>query len=92
MQRTLLLIGLATALLGGCVLDTVADCGNLCDRYQECFDPDADLAECIARCEDRVDSGESDRADDCDACLDDQSTCLGAVGVCTVSCGPLLAP
>ena len=83
---------LSLVLLSGCVLDTVVDCRNLCERYQECFDTSADISECTTRCESRVDSGERDRADQCDSCLDGQSTCLGATASCTGTCGPLLAP
>jgi len=83
---------IASLLLGGCVLDTVVDCQNLCERYAECFDPDADIEGCRMRCESRVEAGERDRADDCDACLDGQETCAGAALACGGECLPLLAP
>lgn len=92
MQRTLLLLGLAMFVLTGCALDTFVDCRNLCERYAECFDPGADVDGCTTRCESRVDAGEGDRADRCDACLDGEPTCLGATASCTDECGPLLAP
>lgn len=86
------LIALLTLLLSGCVLDTLVDCRNLCERSAECFDPNADVDGCTTRCESRVDSGDDDRADRCDACLDEHDTCLGATLACSVQCGPLLAP
>jgi hypothetical protein len=88
----LVLLGLATFLLTGCALDTFADCRNLCERYADCFDPDADVDGCTSRCESRVTAGERDRADACDACLDGQPTCVGAVASCSDECATLLAP
>ncbi|MDQ3033054.1 MAG: hypothetical protein M3Y87_11600 [Myxococcota bacterium] len=91
-KRFGIVFGLAFSLLGGCALDTVVDCANMCDRYIECFDPGGDHGACTTRCESRVDSGENDRADQCDRCLDDNSTCATAVAACGGTCGPLLAP
>jgi hypothetical protein len=92
MSRTVLLVVLACSVLSGCVLDTLVDCRNLCERYSDCFDPSLDLDECTSRCETRVDSGEEDRADACDMCLDDNDTCASATFACGGDCGPLLAP
>ena len=84
----IVLLGLSPA----CALDTVVDCRNLCERYRECFDSSADVTACTTRCQSRVDSGESDRADRCDSCLDGNSVCATAVAMCSADCGPLLAP
>jgi hypothetical protein len=81
-----------SSILSGCVLDTLVDCRNLCERYEECFDPGSDVDACTTRCESRVDSGDEDRADTCDACLDDNATCGAATAACGGDCGPLLAP
>ena len=83
--------------LGGCFLDTVADCANLCDRYQECFDSEVDVGDCTARCQSRVDDGDGDLADRCDSCLDDHpgsstTACLEAAAACYSPCNTLLAP
>lgn len=92
MKRITVLLALATLVFSGCILDTYADCRDLCARYQECFDRGADIDSCTTRCESRVESGESDRADACDACLDGQDTCTTAALVCSTDCLPLLAP
>ncbi len=92
MRRMLVLSGLAIFALTGCALDTLVDCHNLCERYAECFDPGSDVDACTTRCESRVSAGEDDRADRCDSCLDERSTCVGATAFCTADCGPLLAP
>lgn len=92
MKRITLLLGLSGILFGGCVLDTLADCHNLCTRYADCFDSSTDVVDCTRRCESRVDSGENDRADRCDSCLNEYDTCLGATVACGVHCIPLLGP
>ncbi|HEY8426894.1 MAG TPA: hypothetical protein VIL20_00905 [Sandaracinaceae bacterium] len=92
MRWTSLLLVLATIGLSGCVLDTLADCRNLCERYADCFDPSTDIDACTTRCESRVNSGENDRADRCDSCLDEHDTCVGATLACATHCAPLLAP
>ena len=92
MKQVVLLFGLTFSLLGGCALETLVDCRNLCDRYAECFDTSADVSECTTRCESRVEAGENDRADRCDSCLDDNALCASAVAACSAECGPLLAP
>lgn len=92
MKSTLLILGLSAFMLGGCALDTVVDCANLCERYADCFDPSADQSACTTRCESRVEAGEEDRADRCDACLDAEETCATAAVICGGECSPLLAP
>jgi hypothetical protein len=92
MRWTLVLPMLAAIALTGCALDTVVDCRNLCERYAACFDPSTDLDACTTRCQSRVDSGDADRADQCDSCLDENDTCLLATAACSGQCGPLLAP
>lgn len=92
-NRIMLLVALTLPTLGGgCALETLVDCRNLCERYQECVDPGADVSACTTRCESRVESGETDRADRCDACLDENTTCATATVACAAECGPLLAP
>lgn len=92
-NRIMLLVALTLPTLGGgCALETLVDCRNLCERYQECVDPDTDVSSCASRCESRVDSGEMDRADRCDACLDSNETCAAALVSCSDDCGSLLAP
>ena len=87
-----LVVSIGAFVFSGCVLDTIVDCHNLCERYEECFEPGADVDSCTTRCESRVDSGDGDRADRCDSCLDDNATCAGATAACSADCGPLLAP
>jgi len=93
MKRITLLLGLSTFLFSGCVLDTLVDCRNLCERYADCTgNRGFDIDGCTTRCESRVEAGEEDQADKCDACLDNQTTCLGAGLACSPDCAPPLAP
>jgi hypothetical protein len=86
------LVILTALLLSGCVIDTLVDCRNLCERYEDCFAPGSDIDACTTRCQSRVDEGEDDQADACDACLDDNPECVTAATLCSADCGPLLAP
>lgn len=86
------LIALTVFALSGCVLDTIVDCRNMCERYQECIDSSSDVEACTSRCETRVDEGDEDQADACDRCLDDNPECATAATLCAADCSLLAAP
>lgn len=66
--------------------DELFDCAQICERYADCFDADYDVGECTSRCEDNADTDDqfAERADDCEACLDDRS-CTGSFA-CAAEC------
>ncbi len=87
---------LTTALAVGCQnpiteIDESVDCMNVCDRYRSCFDSAYDTAACRNRCEGLVDAdgGRSQAANDCDACMDENS-CASAVFGCATPCAGIL--
>ncbi len=89
----LVMLGLAWAGTGltGCddddEVESAISCGDVCQTYQDCIDPDFDVAECTADCEDEV-FGEDDaqaRLDDCDDCLDARS-CTEGTFECADDC------
>lgn len=63
-------------------------CGDVCQRYSDCFDEDYDVEACTDRCEDEATPDEEKEAEleECDACIDDES-CTGALFECTAECG-----
>jgi hypothetical protein len=63
------------------------DCGEVCERYSDCFDADYDVEGCIDRCENSADASEDKerRLEMCDACIDDRS-CSSATFNCTDDC------
>lgn len=62
-----------TPLIGCSEVDQRADCASICTRYEDCFDSEYDSSACVDRCEAEGDSDERfvDRADQCEACIDD---------------------
>ncbi len=64
------------------------DCGKICNRYEECIEDDYDVSACTDRCDEMLDS-DSDRADECEACIDDRS-CTGAVFNCATECAGIV--
>ena len=59
-------------------VENAYNCDQICDRYQDCFDANYDADACQARCEDRADDAAfADKAEDCQACIDDRS-CTGS--------------
>jgi hypothetical protein len=67
-------VALGSLPLMGCgEVDQRADCASICTRYEDCFDSEYDSSACVDRCESEGDSDERfvDRADQCEACIDD---------------------
>lgn len=95
-SRVLVLAGLVTAVFVGCgdASDEVTNritCGDVCERYSDCFDPDYDVDGCVDRCEDKATPDEEKEAEleECDACIDDES-CASAVFECTAECAQFI--
>jgi hypothetical protein len=90
-RTALVLCGLAGMAVVGCdSTDEVTNritCGDVCDRYAECFDSDYDVGACVERCEDQTTPDEEKEAEleECEACIDDES-CTAAVFECTTEC------
>jgi hypothetical protein len=62
-------------------------CGDVCERYADCFDDDYDVDACTERCENETTPDEEKEAEleECDACIDDES-CTSAAFECTTEC------
>ncbi len=72
----------------GCgAVDRIYDCNQICNKYEECVNANYDVSACQTRCRDNAESSEAyeDKADDCQACIDDRS-CAGAVFGCGAEC------
>jgi len=92
MTRYLVLsaVALAWAASACDATDSVANritCGDVCERYRDCFDDDYDVDGCTDRCENDATADEEKEAEleECDACIDDES-CTAAVFECTTEC------
>ncbi len=71
-------------------VETLVDCNAICDKYADCFDPDADVEECRNRCEENADDeAYADDVDACEACIDDK-TCVESAVECTAECGGIV--
>lgn len=66
-------------------------CGDVCQRYADCFDDDYDVDGCTDRCTNDTTASEEkeERLELCDECIDDES-CTGAVFGCTTECTPFV--
>ena len=76
----------------GCsAVDRIYDCNQICNKYKDCVSASYDVNACETRCEDNARDSESyeDRADDCQACIDDRS-CAGAVFGCGAECAGIV--
>jgi hypothetical protein len=62
-------------------------CGDVCQRYADCFDEDYDVDGCVDDCENEATPDEEKEAEleECHACIDDES-CTSAVFECTTEC------
>ena len=68
-------------------IDRAYDCAAICDKYKTCADANYDDDACAERCRENAADSEAfeDKADDCQACVDDRS-CAGAAFNCTPEC------
>jgi hypothetical protein len=81
----------AGGLIGCDDADAAFDCADVCGRYQECFDADYDVGACRSRCRTASDNDATvrNRADACEACIDDMS-CAGATFNCVQDCSAIV--
>lgn len=80
------------AATGACdSVDRAYDCNQICNKYKTCADANYDESACASRCRDEAAASEAyeDRADDCQACIDDRS-CLGSVFNCSGECAGIV--
>lgn len=68
------------------IVNTIT-CGDVCERYADCFDEDYDVDACTEECENEATPDEEKEAEleECHACIDDES-CTSAVFECTTEC------
>jgi hypothetical protein len=95
-HTTTFLLFSAAMMMCGCTdpiheIDQSVDCNDVCNRYRSCYDQNYDVAACRNRCEGFVDGdgGNSDRADQCDMCLDARS-CTTIAFSCQTQCAGIL--
>jgi hypothetical protein len=96
MTRYLVLSSLALAwAVSACdATDSVTNritCGDVCERYRDCFDEDYDVDGCTDRCENAATANEdrARRLEICDACIDDRS-CTEATFNCSADCAGIV--
>jgi hypothetical protein len=85
-----LAFGLAT--ITGCdAVDRIYDCNQICQKYRDCADANYDVSQCTQDCRDNAADSEAfeDKADDCQACVDDRS-CVGAAFSCAGECAGIV--
>lgn len=88
MKPTNIFAVLLTSLLLSCsAVEDAVNCRQVCDRYQECFDSDYDVSECVDTCTDEADEDDdySRRVDVCESCIDGLS-CGEATFDCATEC------
>jgi hypothetical protein len=78
---------LAVTSIGCDSADRIYDCTSICNKYKDCADANYDVSACVSECRDKAAESEAyeDRADDCQACVDDRS-CIGAAFNCADEC------
>ena len=75
----------------GCgTADNLFDCQSVCTRYRDCYQADYDVGKCRDSCRSRSanDSSVRTAADQCEACIGDES-CLSATFTCP-SCSSIV--
>lgn len=67
----------------------LADCSDICDTYDDCFES-IDEAFCLDRCEDYADQGEAyeEQVDLCNDCFDER----GCSADCNAQCAGIVPP
>ena len=72
-------------------VDRAYDCNQICNKYKDCADANYDVGACEDKCRDNASDSEAfeDKADDCQACVDDRS-CLSSVFNCATECAGIV--
>lgn len=60
-------------------IESHVECGQICDRYSECYDSDYNTEECTNECNASYDEDPKyfEKIDSCEACIDDKSCSEG---------------
>ncbi|HEY5960138.1 MAG TPA: hypothetical protein VIV60_26475 [Polyangiaceae bacterium] len=97
MKPTAMILVLATLIAGvpGCKesdkIENKITCGDVCNRYKDCFNKDYDVDKCKSSCEAdaNADEDKDRRLEECNDCIDGQS-CTGAAFGCATDCAGIL--
>ncbi len=76
----------------GCdAVERIYNCSAICEKYEDCVDAEYDVSACKDRCTDAAADSEAyeDKADACQACVDDRS-CTGAIFNCGTECAGIV--
>lgn len=81
---------LAVACMIGCDAREIADCGDICETFDDCVIVDIDVTDCIDRCEDYADvsEGNEEQVDLCNDCLD----AMECSPACNDQCAGIIPP
>lgn len=80
-----LVVAFAATAPGCSDVENAYNCDQICDRYKDCFDASYDADACQTNCEAKAeDAGFADKAESCEACIDDRS-CSGSFA-CASEC------
>lgn len=92
-MKTLHCFAFAILLAVGCgsEVEDRLNCGDVCNRYQDCFDEDYDVDACIDRCTNEADEDTdfSRKVDACETCIDDRA-CSEATFACATECAGIV--
>ena len=68
-------------------VERIYDCQQICTKYRDCANANYDVGACADQCRENAAASKAfeDKADDCQACIDDRS-CVGAVFNCADEC------
>jgi hypothetical protein len=75
---------------GGCDdAQNAFNCGDLCNRYRDCFDKSYDTGACTNRCEDLANNSQTfdERANRCQNCLNENSCAQATTFNCSDCAG-----
>jgi len=73
---TVLVVAISTFASYGCdKADQAYDCHAICQKWADCADSNYDVSSCADNCRDKAanDDAYADKADDCQACIDDRA-------------------
>ena len=72
-------------------IDRNTDCDVICDRYHECVGGDeSEVEACTDRCQDMVSRNDTARIDECEACSDNDDSCLEKGFECLDECAGIV--
>lgn len=88
-----LVLGTVTLVAAACGdtadrIDNRLDCGQICERYEECADSNYRVDDCRDDCKDKAnnDSDFESKVDKCSDCLDGDNSCTEDTFKCAADC------